>query len=436
MGVWTDEGFVANKLSDYEYKLGRAFKDAYGEDFDIDPTTPQGILITRIAELLFNTDMDGIEAWSRLNINTITGIYLDLVGAQRGIPRRQGAPQVAYVAVTCSPANFQGFTIAEGTLFKVVGSDDVFVASNSINITTPSATISLKYYYNGNSTASIGTALQVTGYGQITNMQITSLVPGTDAESDMDYRRRLQTEYPAANNTVEWVQNKLMELDSVRDVGCNYNDTATTQGGIPAYCTEWMVVFKDGADKTIAAKDVAQVIINNKVPGSPTYGNTTITVNDMFATPKQVSFTEATEVSLEIEARVTTPEATGFLDLSNVRDIRDNIREYINHLEIGKDVSYSRCAAQLFADPGFDVAYFKIRKLPNAPEWQEGTSYAKNAIVSYNGKFYISNINNNTSSPDSTTWSPYEDGWLENKNYIIGSREYAHIADVNINIGV
>ena len=112
----------------------------------------------------------------------------------------------------------------------------------------------------------------------------------------------------------------------------------------------------------------------------------------MFGTTKQVKFTIPTEKKIEIEVVVATPETTGVLDLSGVPAIKEAIMTYINGLDIGKDVSFSRCMAPLTADSGFDVTAFKIRAVGDA-------------------------------------------NWTQNANYIIDSREYATCEASNIKVG-
>lgn len=393
MGKWTDQGFVANGLAFYKEQIQNVFVAAYGDDFILDDTTPQGILIQRLAELFYNADMDGVEAFSRLNINSATGVYLDLFGNMRGMPRGLGTPQVITVTVTCAQESFTAFTIPANTVFSTLGGADNFILPNGYTANTATFTLTLNYSESGNSTVIVGDKLQVTGFNQITDIQITNIVNGQGREDDLQYRKRLQNEYPAANNTIEFVEGKILAIQSVKNVGHNYNDTAEQDGELPPYTTEWMAVPVVGADLDTFKTDVATAIINNKVPGSPTYGNTTLTVNDIFGTPKQVSFTIPTEVALQIDVKVTTPETTGFLDLSGITAIKEQIVDYINNLNIGKDVSYSRCAAPLLADTGFDVSYFKIKALT-------------------------------------------DEDWIENSNYTIGPREYASIQIANINIEV
>lgn len=393
MGKWTDAGFVANNLQSYKDSLVAIFKNAYGDDFDVSDASPQGILIQGIAEMLYNTDMDGIQAYSMFNLNSVSGSFLDAIGSQRGIPRRLGTKQTAAVAITCNPSNFIAFTIPAGTQFSTLGDEAVFVTTTIETINTPSSSITLEYEDSGDSAAIVGSKLQVEGFGQITDITITALTPGQEVESDASYRRRLQREYPAANNTIEWVSSKLLEQPLVRDVSANYNDTAAAAGGIAPYCTEFMVVPVGGTVTDAFKQQVGVTIINNKVPGSPTDGNTSVTVTDMFGTQKTVKFTVPTQKQLMINVTVSTPEETGFLDLANVDEIREDIFNYINNLRLGTDVSYSRCAAPLFADKGFDVQVFKIKAVTDTD-------------------------------------------WVENSNYTIGQREYAAITMDNIVIGV
>lgn len=393
MGKWTNAGFVANNLQSYKDSLITIFKNAYGDDFDVSDASPQGILIQGIAEMMYNTDMDGVQAYSMFNLNSVSGSFLDAIGSQRGIPRRPGTKQTAAVAITCNPSNFIAFTIPQGTQFSTVGDEAVFVTTTIETINTPSSSITLEYEDSGDSAAIIGTKLQVDGFGQITDITITALTPGQEIESDASYRRRLQREYPAANNTIEWVSSKLLEQPLVRDVSANYNDTAAAAGGIAPYCTEFMVVPVDRTVTDAFKQQVGVTIINNKVPGSPTDGNTSVTVTDMFGTQKEVKFTVPTQKQLMISVTVATPEETGFLDLANVDAIREDIFNYINNLRLGTDVSYSRCAAPLFADKGFDVLVFKIKAVT-------------------------------------------DETWVENGNYTIGQREYAAITLDNIVIGV
>lgn len=370
MGTWTNQGFVAAPNADY-YKdlIIPIFKEAFGDDFATDESLPQGVLITRLAELFYAMDMDGVEAFSRLNLNTMGGLFLDTIGNFRGIPRVLGAPQTGLVEITCNPNTFAPFTLPKGTVLTVVETGDTFVTVNEggDTFTETTGTIRVQYTENGNSAALVNNTMTVVGFNQITNIKIVALFDGTDNESDISYRSRLIRDYPAANNTIEYILNKMREINTIRSVGVLYNDTASTDAnGLPAYSTEFMYAARPNAETpeitAMTNNEVAKIIVDNKVPGSPTHGSTTVTVTDAFGQSKSIKLTKADPVRIHIYVQVSTPETTGMLDLVNRDAITDTIANYLNTLDIGKDISYSRCMAPLTADTGFDVADFAIKK--------------------------------------------------------------------------
>ena len=460
MGHWSDQGFIANPLSYYKSEIQQIFVDAFGSDFDLNDNLPQGVLIQRLAELFYGIDMDGIEAFSRLNLNTMGGLFLDVVGNLRGITRRLGTPQTGVVSVTCKAENFIPFSFPEGTVFTVVETGDTFVTTGLATLSSNVASIEVAYSEDGNSSAIIGNTMTVEGYPQVQNIEIISLFDGTDRESDISYRSRLQKEYPAAVGTMEYVTNKIRALASVKAVGFLYNDTDTTVDTIPAYCTEWIVAPKAEvrADALGVMKtDVATVIINSKVPGSPTYGNTSVVTQDVFGTQKTVNFTIAEEIPIEISVTVGTPEATGVFDLSGISEIKIAVGDYVNNLDIGKDVSYSRCIAPFAASEGFDVLSFKMRTVNGIigvdtktyirnPLYDTETAWAwriGDDLTPYytSGDFFPlvgDSIFSDAECTDEITTidSIDEHAWQTNANLLIDGRQYASITPENIKVNV
>lgn len=402
MGKWTGQGFVANNESFYVTELQKIFVECFGNDFLLDPTLPQGIFITRVAELLYNADMDGVEGFARLNINNASGVYLDIIGGLRNIPRSQGTPQKVGLRLTISTNNFIQFSIPQGQAFTSLDGSYTFLNDTTYTVTSATAenVLFASFTSLGDSGISIGAKLSTDGFSQITDIEVVSLTPGTEEESDIDYRTRLIRAIPVAVNTIEYVQNLLLADPSVRLVGHNYNDTATTEDTLPPYTTEWMVVpestvnMADAAVANLWKLNIANIILNNKVPGAPTAGNTTVTnATDVFGTQKTVKFTIPTKVNLQITATLGTPEQTGRLDMLGIDEIRAKMAQYINSLDIGNDVSYSRLIAPLAADKGFDVLTFTIKNKDT------GTT-------------------------------------LSNSNFPIGRREYASITLADISLGV
>ena len=469
MGHWTDEGFVANPVSYYKSAIQQVFIDAFGSDFDLNDNLPQGVLIQRLAELFYAIDMDGIEAFARLNLNTMGGIFLDIVGLWRGINRILGAPQTGVVTVTCNATNFVPFTLPAGVTLTVTETGDQFVTSTLTTFQSETAEVRVQYAENGNSSAIIGNTMTVEGYSQIQNIEITSLFDGTENETDIEYRARIQKEYPAAVGTIEFVNNKLRELPSLKDVNCIYNDSDTPSGDLPAYSTEWIVAPKASVSADamgVFRKDVAQVILNNKVPGSPTYGTTSEVVTDTLGSTKRVYFTIADAVPIEISITVSTPETTGILDLTAVPEIKEALagpNGYMANLGIGKDVSYSRCIAPFATSTGFDIVSFKMKAIDwflGADEikyWHDRANDRPDALDPTNSLmawrvegsddlFYTIGetmpvqgdavYNESVTTQVTTVDVPHGFVWVQNANLLIGAKEYATLNADNITVGV
>ena len=461
MGNWTDQGFVANSVSYYKSAIQQIFLDAFGSDFDLNDNLPQGVLIQRVAELFYGMDMDGVEAFARLNLNTMGGVFLDVVGTWRGISRVLGAPQTGVATVSCSANNFSPFTLQEGTVLTCVESGDTFTVSRISTIDTETSNISIAYTESGNSSAIVGNTMSVEGFPQIQNIEIISLIDGTDRESDISYRSRLQKEYPAAVGTIEYIENLLRAIPSVKAVGCLYNDSDSTVDTIPAHATEWIVapsVDLNGNGLGVMEEAVAQVIVDNKVPGTPTHGNTTVTTHDIFGTSKTIKFTVAENVPIEISVTVATPESTGIFDLGGVDEIRQVVSDYINSLEIGKDVSYTRCIAPFAADRGFDVTSFKMRTQGSLigantttytrnPMYDTSTALAWKVGSALTTPYYTQSLDMPTQDAEifsnaecttqvTTVSSVDESPWVVNGNLTITGRQYASIKPNNIEVGI
>lgn len=391
MGNWTNAGFESKTLDFYKSQLQQAFVKAYGDDFLLDDALPQGVVIQELAEILYAADMDGIEALSRLNLNTATGIYLDLIGNLRGIRRVLGTQSNITAEIT-SVVSTLPYTIPATAIFTSYETGEQFSPIEPVYVDSETKVIAMISVNRGETSATINSSM-TTNISNISNVTVTAVSQGSSTEEDIHYRNRLVNNYIVPNNTVQNIVNLLTGMDCVKTAGVEYNDTSAESGGIPAYATEFMAVPVANYDLSLFKNRVAKVILDNKCPGSPTFGTETVVANDVFGKPKEVKFTIPTEKKIEIAVVISTPETTGVIDLSNSASIREAITTYINSLGIGKDVSYARCLSPLAADPGFDIVSFKIR-------------------------------------------SKGEAEWVENANYIIGIREYATTTTSDISIGV
>lgn len=378
MGQWANTGFIAKDVAYYKAQLQTVFQNAYGDDFNVtDETLPQNIVIQEIAELFANADADSIEVLAQLNPNTTSGIWLDLIGILRGLPRDTGHSQKATVLITSTGSGVP-FSIPQGQEFTVYETGEVFTAESLMQVSSTSATVTLTFAASGNSATQIGYHLSTENLPAITSMEVTGLIAGSDAETDLEYRTRLNNSASVATGTLQFVMNQISLVQGVRSVGVEYNDLPTEEGGIPPYCTEFIVMPSTGVDPASLPQwkyDVATAILWNKVPGAPTHGNTTVTgVTDPFGATKDVKFTIPDAINLEIEVSIATREEQPYLDMSQVGKIKENIAAYINNLGTGVDVSMSRIFQIILNDANFDIDSLKMRMVGGST-WVSNANY-------------------------------------------------------------
>jgi len=388
MGKWTSAGFVAQTLGNYKDQLKELFIEAFGDDFVLDDYTPQGVLIQRIAELAYNIDMDGIDVVACLNPNTASGVWLDIIGALRNFTRNPGSPDIITLSAT-GDTSLMPFFVPANTPINI--GPITFLTTNNITFSANPTTIIAYASDNTPTGVNIGNA-GTTTITQITDIVVTGVTVGLEKESDFDFRQRLFAGKNAAEATIERVYQLISANSLVRSAGINYNDLSTTVDTIPPHATEWMAAPRAGIDETMFAETVGGIILNNKVPAAQTFGNATVTVNDVFGTPKAVNFTIPDEIPMRIHIQTATPQNTGVLDLSRVNDQKQEIVNFINTLPIGGDVSMSRILGFVAGDPGYDILSYQIKAVADS-------------------------------------------AWTVNSNYTIGSREYATIDLSNIAIG-
>ena len=108
----------------------------------------------------------------------------------------------------------------------------------------------------------------------------------------------------------------------------------------------------------------------NKVPGSPTYGNVTVNIEDPFGTLKDVSFSvpEAKVLGIKIEAAVN--EQSVLPDITKMAEIQANIADYVNSLPVGIDVAYSKIMQIFMAESTMDITKITIVDVATGDEYE------------------------------------------------------------------
>ena len=182
--------------------------------------------------------------------------------------------------------------------------------------------------------------------------------PGEDRETDEQLRLRFRNgKFDRATNTLDAIYSALINLDNVSEVTIYENDTSVVDGnGVPAHSFLPIVV---GGLST----DIANAIWDNKPIGILSYGNTTVSINDVQGFAHNVSFSRPNALVIYISMDITTD--VNFP--ANGNDlIRSNILQYFaDNLGTGDDVIYSRLYTPVNQVPGHQVNTLTVGTSPS-----------------------------------------------------------------------
>ena len=264
MAEITDDGYVLKTENEWFDEEKTLYQDI-DPDWNLDPSTPDGLKLASDSETFANLDELGQKAYNSKDPDKATGIDLDIVSSITGSERAEGTS--SSVSVNLSGSN--GTIIVAGSLVELVdlgseynGSQWTIDADTTISgVTAASATAVEK----GATQASIGTITKIvnpiSGWSSLTNPGVAT--PGTEPETDAELRskRSKQVGLPGQNQ-VDSTFAAIFTVEDVRKVRIYENDefSPTDSNGLPIHSTA--IIVDGGTDS-----DIANQIYNKRNPG-------------------------------------------------------------------------------------------------------------------------------------------------------------------------
>lgn len=173
-------------------------------------------------------------------------------------------------------------------------------------------------------------------------------ITGTNDETDSELRNRyLLAKFQDSNNTYESIYAAILKVSGVTQVVIYENETDNdyTSPNVPAH--SFYPIVLGGSSKAIA-----QAIWDNKPAGILSYGNITNTIYDSQGIGHDVSFDRPEAVPIYIT--IIIAKTDGWQD-SNTENIRTDLVNYFNTLQVGEDVIYSRLYTPINGYDGYYV---------------------------------------------------------------------------------
>lgn len=305
-------GVIVPDTADILTEVENEFKNAFGADLVVDPSTPQGVLIT--AETLARDAVvrNNAAVANQINPNIAGGVFLDAIAALTGLQRVAATRSTVTATLTGVPfavilAGSRAATVA-GVEFETTGT----VALNAAG----TAQASMQAVDTGPVALAPGDLTQIVtgvlGWETVTNA--AAAVLGTEEESDAAFRahRRLTLALQGVS-LPEAITSALYDVANVKSLAFRENVTSApaTIDGILMSPHSIYACVDGGTDE-----DVASAILFNKSLGCDYNGDTTVNVTEPASGQiYPVTFQRPDDVDVEI--RVTLKQGSYVGNLSN-----------------------------------------------------------------------------------------------------------------------
>ena len=274
----TDSGFFVATYPEIVNMLTIRYKEIYGNDIDLSPTTADGVFIHNIA-LLINNILQGFQLLkNNLDVDVAQGEFLENLCKLSNIYRK--------------PATNSYVTVSIHNRSNSVSLDKVSCVDVNGIIWTSKTPLDLAFgetkpiilycEQSGPVKAVAGSILQVVNIPPATLLSIQQdedAIPGSNAESDAELRaRRAMSNSPIGINTLESMIGVLLQIPAVKDclIYNNTNDIDVTVDGVLGHRVDgtfvpvhniYITLRTDGTEED---DDIGEAIYYHITPGIET----------------------------------------------------------------------------------------------------------------------------------------------------------------------
>lgn len=363
----TDTGFKRKPKSVIITELENLMKAKFGQDLDVSPESPEGQIISVIADALDPMWETAQHSYNAFNPSAATGATLENLVKINNLNKE--------------------LATASTVLVKFVGSNGITVPAGTTVSTNPTLTGGVRYKFDVETTGVISDGIYevlaiaqekgavqvpinsvtvidtpIVGITSVTNDAVGNVGQNDETDPQLRSRREVEVALPAVS-TVDAIVAGIQNIESIISVVIYENDTAieTTEDGvtIPPHSLK-IIIQGDGTDTE--KESVANSVYIKKDPGIQTSGSVSWTLQDSQGFDKVIKWDTPTLVPLYIEI-LTDAESNSSIQ-SDGQSIKDALLAYVNDpvtgYKIGDNVSYARLFTPINSVPGHFVQSLKI----------------------------------------------------------------------------
>lgn len=349
MSGLTSAGFVTKRIDDIRTELEGDFRDAFGNNVQVDSQSVFGQIIGIMSEREAALWELAEQVYGAGFLTTASGAALDQLGALAGVTR----PPAVFSQVTLRLGGTNGTVIPAGSrardpvlLTEWITQAPATIVAGVADVVAIPATAGPIVGLAGTITA---IATPVSGWNTVTNLLDAAV--GRDAYNDAAYRNLIHlTMRSGGGSSVDGMRALLLRVDLVTEVAVVENATDLPDiDGRPSHSFE--AVVRNGADA-----DIAQTIWSAKPAGITMVGSSSMVIVDAAGDNQTVYFSRPTDRNIWVD--VTYEPGDGF-PTDGEALIEAAILSYGGTFVMGKDV-FSIQIAQQIEVPGLESMLIEV----------------------------------------------------------------------------
>lgn len=326
----TSTGVILPDTAELRTLVEEEFREAFGDDLDVSPETPQGLLITGETLARDKVVRNNADLANQINPNLAGGVFLDALWRLTGGERVAATPSIVRDVTL---AGVPGTIVPSGALASVGPEGARFALLSAVVLTGGTGLGIFQSVDLGPVAAPVGTLNQIVtgvlGWETVTNASPAEV--GRAEESDIASRiRRRQTLALQGITLPEAIVSGLNTVEGVRSSAFRENVTNASIVIEGVTLTSHSVyVCVDGGTDT----DVALMLLRKKSIGAGWNGNTLVQVTEPYSGQVyDVRFSRPTAVPIFV--RVTVRGGAAYPNLPEL--VRQAMTDYAAGLQEGE----------------------------------------------------------------------------------------------------
>jgi len=339
---------------DIRDELVKQARFVFGENIYLENDSQDYQLISVIADMIHDTTMLLELVYNNRSPSTAIGGALDGLVKLNGIRRKEATKSRCYVALEGEPNTriVNGVIADENNINWDLESPIVISENGKVETLAVCQLLGAIHVGIGNLNKIV---TPTKGWVSVINNQPSITGQNVESQEELRARQSISTAKPSLT-ILEGLIGGIAELEGVTRYRVYENDTNITDSNtIPGHSI--CAVVEGGKDTQIATE-----IHLRKTPGCGTYGDIVVEIETGFIHGKQ----RVTPISLfrpqyvDIHVTITIKRLPGYVT-QITEDIKENIAEYLNSLQIGEDLTISALwSIGLMATPNLTVPFFSI----------------------------------------------------------------------------